>query len=153
METSNASYGTDFILLGFSDRPKLEQIISGVVFISYLVALLGNTTIILLSYLDPQLHTPMYFFLSNLSLVDLCYTTSIVPQMLVNLWGPSKSITYGGCVLQFFFALVFGATECLLLAVMAYDRYAAVCQPLHYTVIMHPQLCQRMVVTSWLGGL
>ncbi|XP_005409714.1 PREDICTED: putative olfactory receptor 2W6 [Chinchilla lanigera] len=153
METSNGSLGTDFILLGFSDQPQLEPIISVLVFIFYLVALVGNSTIIIVSYLDPQLHTPMYFFLSNLSFLDLCYTTSIVPQMLVNLWGTNKSITYGGCVLQFFFALDLGATECLLLAVMAYDRYAAVCQPLHYTVIMHPQLCQKMVLTCWLGGL
>ncbi|XP_004695504.1 PREDICTED: olfactory receptor 2G3-like [Condylura cristata] len=153
METSNKSSTADFILLGFSDWPQLEGIISVVVSVFYLVTLVGNTTIILVSNLDPHLHTPMYFFLSNLSLVDLCYTASIVPQMLVNLWGPGKSISYGGCVLQSFFALDLGATECLLLAVMAYDRYAAVCQPLHYTVIMHPQLCQKMVVTSWLGGL
>ncbi|XP_077657662.1 putative olfactory receptor 2W6 [Urocitellus parryii] len=153
METSNGSFRTDFILLGFSDQPQLESIISVVVFIFYIVTLVGNTTIILVSYLDTQLHTPMYFFLSNLSFLDLCYTTSIIPQMLANLWGPKKSITYGGCVLQFFFALDLGATECLLLAVMAYDRYAAVCQPLHYTVIMHPELCQKMVLTSWLGGL
>ncbi|XP_069879542.1 putative olfactory receptor 2W6 [Dipodomys merriami] len=153
METTNGSSRTDFILLGFSDRPHLERIISVAVFIFYLVTLLGNTAIILVSYLDAQLHTPMYFFLSNLSAVDLCYTTSIIPQMLVNLWGPTKSITYGGCALQFFFALDLGATECLLLAVMAYDRYAAVCQPLHYMVIMHPGLCHRMVLISWLGGL
>ncbi|XP_059032401.1 olfactory receptor 2W1-like [Mustela lutreola] len=153
MDTNNGSSTTDFILLGFSDRPQLEPIISGVVFIFYIVTLVGNTTIILVSYLDTQLHTPMYFFLSNLSFLDLCYTTSIIPQMLVNLWGPTRSITYGGCVLQFFFALDLGATECLLLAVMAYDRYAAVCQPLHYTVIMNPQLCQNMVLTTWLGGL
>ncbi|XP_017200288.3 putative olfactory receptor 2W6 [Oryctolagus cuniculus] len=153
METSNGSSGTDFILLGFSDQPQLERIISAVVFIFYVVTLVGNTTIILVSYLDAQLHTPMYFFLSNLSFLDLCYTTSIIPQMLVNLWGPKKSITYGGCVLQFFFALVFAATECLLLTVMAYDCYAAVCQPLHYTVIMHTQLCHRMVLTAWMGGL
>ncbi|XP_004780047.2 olfactory receptor 2W1-like [Mustela putorius furo] len=153
MDTNNGSSTTDFILLGFSDRPQLESIISGVVFIFYIVTLVGNTTIILVSYLDTQLHTPMYFFLSNLSFLDLCYTTSIIPQMLVNLWGPTRSITYGGCVLQFFFALDLGATECLLLAVMAYDRYAAVCQPLHYTVIMNPQLCQNMVLTTWLGGL
>ncbi|XP_037700239.1 putative olfactory receptor 2W6 [Choloepus didactylus] len=153
METGNGSSGTDFILLGFSDRPQLELIISVFVFIFYIVTLIGNTTIILVSHLDIQLHTPMYFFLSNLSFLDLCYTTSIIPQMLVNLWSPKKSITYGGCVLQFFFALVLGATECLLLAVMAYDRYAAVCQPLHYTVIMHPQLCQKMVLSAWLGGL
>ncbi|KAF0881034.1 OR2W1 protein, partial [Crocuta crocuta] len=153
MNTNNGSSMTDFILLGFSDRPQLEHIISGIVVIFYIVTLVGNTMIILVSNLDSQLHTPMYFFLSNLSFLDLCYATSIVPQMLVNLWGPTKSITYAGCVLQFFFALDLGATECLLLAVMAYDRYAAVCQPLHYTVIMHPQLCQKMVLTSWLGGL
>ncbi|XP_035976449.1 olfactory receptor 2W1-like [Halichoerus grypus] len=153
MDTNNGSSTMDFILLGFSDRPRLERIISGVVFIFYIVTLVGNTTIILVSYLDTQLHTPMYFFLSNLSFLDLCYATSIIPQMLVNLWGPTRSITYGGCVLQFFFALDLGSTECLLLAVMAYDRYAAVCQPLHYTVIMHPQLCQKMVLTAWLGGL
>ncbi|XP_013001882.2 olfactory receptor 2W1-like [Cavia porcellus] len=153
METSNGSLGTDFILLGFSNRPKLERIVSVLVFIFYIVALVGNSIIILVSYLDPQLRTPMYFFLSNLSFLDLCYTTSIVPQMLINLWGTNKSITYAGCVLQFFFALDLGATECLLLAVMAYDRYAAVCQPLYYTVIMHPQLCQRMLLICWLGGL
>ncbi|XP_030172975.1 olfactory receptor 2W1-like isoform X2 [Lynx canadensis] len=153
MNKNNGSSMTDFILLGFSDRPQLEHIISGVVFIFYIVTLVGNTTIILVSNLDSQLHTPMYFFLSNLSFLDLCYATSIIPQMLVNLWGPTKSITYGGCVLQFFFALDLGATECLLLAVMAYDRYAAVCQPLHYTVVMHPQLCQKMVLVAWLGGL
>ena len=95
----------------------------------------------------------MYFFLSNLSFLELGYTNTIIPQMLANLWGPSKSITYVGCALQFFFALVFAATETLLLTVMAYDRYAAVCQPLHYTVIMHPRLCQRMVLICWLGGL
>uniref|UniRef100_A0A2K5MT23 G-protein coupled receptors family 1 profile domain-containing protein n=1 Tax=Cercocebus atys TaxID=9531 RepID=A0A2K5MT23_CERAT len=128
-------------------------IISVVVFIVYIVTLVGNTTINLVSYLGTQLHTPMYFFLSNLSFLDLCYTTSIIPQMLANQWGPKKSITYGGCVLQFFFVLDLGATECLLLAVMAYDHYAAVCQPLHYTLIMHPQLCQKMVLTAWLSGL
>nr|XP_025842367.1 olfactory receptor 2W1-like [Vulpes vulpes] len=153
MDTNNGSSTKDFILLGFSDWPQLEPIISGVVFIFYIVTLVGNTTIILVSYLDTQLHTPMYFFLSNLSFLDLCYTTSIAPQMLVNLWGPTKSITYKGCVLQSFVALDLGSTECLLLAVMAYDRYAADCQPLHYTVIMHPQLCQKMVLTAWLGGL
>ncbi|XP_029801384.1 olfactory receptor 2W1-like [Suricata suricatta] len=153
MDTNNGSSMTDFILLGFSDWPQLEHIIAGVVFIFYVVTLVGNTTIILVSYLDSQLHTPMYFFLSNLSFLDLCGETSIIPQMLVNLWGPTKSITYGGCALQCFFALDLGATECLLLAVMAYDRYTAVCQPLHYTVVMHPQLCQKMVLTAWLGGL
>ncbi|KAM6176970.1 LOW QUALITY PROTEIN: putative olfactory receptor 2W6 [Erethizon dorsatum] len=153
METSNGSLGTDFILPGFSNQPQLENIISGFVFIFYIIILVGNTTIIVIAYLDAHLHTPMYFFPSNLSFLDPCYTTSIVPQMLVNIWGPKRSITYGGCVLQFFFALDLGATECLLLAVMAFDRSAAVCQPLCYTVIMHPQLCQKMVLSAWLGGL
>ncbi|XP_049620802.1 olfactory receptor 2W1-like [Suncus etruscus] len=144
---------TNFILLGFSEWPQLERIISVVVLIFYVVIMVGNTTIILVSYFDTQLHTTMYFFLSNLSFLDLCYTNSVIPQMLVNLWSPEKSITYIGCLFQAAVALDLGATECLLLAVMAYDRYAAVCQPLHYMVIMHPQLCQKMVLAAWLSTL
>uniref|UniRef100_G3UJX4 G-protein coupled receptors family 1 profile domain-containing protein n=1 Tax=Loxodonta africana TaxID=9785 RepID=G3UJX4_LOXAF len=153
MGTFNASSGGDFILLGFSDQPQLEPIISVAVLLFYLMTVLSNTAIILVFSLDSRLHTPMYFFLTNLSFLDICYTTSVVPQMLVNLWGPNKLITYAGCFLQFFFAFDFGAIECLLLAVMAYDCYAAVCQPLHYMVIMHPQFCKKMVAASWLTGL
>ncbi|XP_020936668.1 olfactory receptor 2W1-like [Sus scrofa] len=153
MDTSNTSSGDQFILLGFSDQPQLEPIISVTVLLFYVMTLLNNTAIILVSFLDSRLHTPMYFFLSNLSFLDICYTTSIVPQMLINLWGPNKLITYVGCILQFFFAFDFGATECLLLALMAYDRYAAVCQPLHYMVIMNPRVCKKMVAASWLTGL
>ncbi|XP_004622062.1 olfactory receptor 2J3-like [Sorex araneus] len=150
---NNGSSTTDFILLGFSDWPQLERIISVLVLIFYVVILVGNTMIILVSHLDPKLHTPMYFFLSNLSFLDLCHTTSVIPQMLANVWGPEKSISQVRCMLQSSIVLNLGATECLLLAVMAYDRYAAVCQPLHYTVIMHPRLCHRMVITSWLGAV
>ncbi|XP_004622064.1 putative olfactory receptor 2W6 [Sorex araneus] len=150
---NNGSYTTDFILLGFSDWPQVEYIISVLVLIFYVVILVGNTMIILVSHLDPKLHTPMYFFLSNLSFLDLCYTNSVIPQMLVNMWSPDKSISQVRCMLQAATALDLGCTECLLLAVMAYDRYAAVCQPLHYTVIMHPQLCHRMVLTAWLGAV
>ncbi|XP_055988223.1 olfactory receptor 2J3-like [Sorex fumeus] len=150
---NNGSSSTDFILLGFSEWPQLEYIISVLVLIFYVVILVGNTMIILVSHLDPKLHTPMYFFLSNLSFLDLCYTNSVIPQMLVNMWSSEKSISYVGCMLQAAVALDLGATECLLLAVMAYDRYAAVCQPLHYTVIMHPQLCHRMVLAAWLTTL
>ncbi|XP_055988162.1 olfactory receptor 2W1-like [Sorex fumeus] len=150
MEMSNGSSTLDFILLGFSGWPRLERIISVVVLIFYAVILVGNTMIILVSHLDAQLHTPMYFFLSNLSFLDLCYTNSIIPQTLVNLWSSKRSITYVGCLVQATVSVDLGATECLLLAVMAYDRYAAVCQPLHYTVIMHPQLCHRMVLAAWL---
>ncbi|XP_006192073.2 putative olfactory receptor 2B8 [Camelus ferus] len=152
MEQKNGSSFTGFILLGFSDRPQLELVLFVVLLIFYTFTLLGNSTIIALSHVDPQLHTPMYFFLSNLSFLDLCYTTSIVPQFLVNLSGADKSISFGGCVVQLFISLGSGCTECILLAVMAFDRYAAVCRPLHYTVIMHPRLCALMASASWLVG-
>ena len=152
MEQKNGSSFTGFILLGFSDRPQLELVLLAILLIFYTFTLLGNTTIIALSYLDPRLHTPMYFFLSNLSFLDMCYTTSIVPQFLVNLSGADKSISFGGCVVQMFISLGLGCTECILLGVMAFDRYAAVCRPLHYTVIMHPHLCALMASASWIIG-
>ncbi|XP_037375040.1 putative olfactory receptor 2B8 [Talpa occidentalis] len=152
MEEKNGSSFTGFILLGFSDRPQLELVLFVILLIFYCFTLLGNTTIIALSHLDPNLHTPMYFFLSNLSFLDLCYTTSVVPQFLVNLSGADKSISYGGCVAQLYIFLGLGCTECILLGVMAFDRYAAVCRPLHYTVIMHPRLCFLMSSASWTFG-
>ncbi|XP_044531140.1 putative olfactory receptor 2W6 [Gracilinanus agilis] len=153
METANETFEGYFILLGFSDRPMLEMTLFFINLIFYFFAVTGNSTIILLSLLDPRLHTPMYFFLSNLSLLDLCYTTSSIPQMLVNLWGPRKTITYTGCVVQLFAFLSVGGIECILLSVMAYDRYVAVCKPLHYMVIMHPQLCLQLAAFAWLSGI
>ncbi|XP_027947548.1 putative olfactory receptor 2B8 [Eumetopias jubatus] len=152
MEQKNGSSFTGFILLGFSDRPQLELILFVVLLVFYLFTLLGNTAIIALSHLDPHLQTPMYFFLSNLSFLDLCYTTSTVPQLLVHLRGADKSISFGGCVAQLFVALGLGGTECILLGVMALDRYAAICKPLQYTVIMHPRLCALMASASWSLG-
>ncbi|XP_039113520.1 putative olfactory receptor 2B8 [Hyaena hyaena] len=152
MEPKNGSSFTGFILLGFSDWPQLERVLFVVLLIFYLLTLLGNTTIIALSRLDPHLHTPMYFFLSNLSFLDLCYTTSTVPQLLVHLRRADKSITFFGCVAQLFLVLSLGGTECILLGVMAFDRYAAVCRPLHYTVIMYPRLCALMASASWFIG-
>ncbi|XP_054985207.1 putative olfactory receptor 2B8 [Sorex araneus] len=152
MEQNNGSSFTGFILLGFSDRPQLEFILFVVLVILYIFTVLGNTTIITLSYLDPNLHTPMYFFLSNLSFLDLCYTTSSVPQFLYNLSGPDKSISYAGCVAQLFIFIGLGCTECILLGVMAFDRYVAVCRPLQYTVIMHSRLCALMASASWFSG-
>uniref|UniRef100_A0A673TQ05 Olfactory receptor n=1 Tax=Suricata suricatta TaxID=37032 RepID=A0A673TQ05_SURSU len=153
MEQKNGSSLTGFILLGFSDQPQLERVLFVVLLIFYLLTLLGNTTIIALSRLDPHLHTPMYFFLSNLRFLDLCYTTSTVPQFLIHLRGEDRSISFGGCVTQLFFSLGLGCTEGILLGVMALDRYAAICRPLHYTVIMHPRLCALMASASWLIGI
>ncbi|XP_004481125.1 putative olfactory receptor 2W6 [Dasypus novemcinctus] len=152
MGRDNDSHLQAFILVGFSDRPHLEMILFAFVLVFYIMTLVGNTAIILLSIIDARLHTPMYFFLGNLSFLDLCFTTTIVPQLLWNLWGPEKTITYYGCVAQLYIYMVLGSTECVLLAVMSYDRYAAVCRPLHYTVVMHPRLCLQLVTVSWCCG-
>ncbi|XP_012886761.1 PREDICTED: olfactory receptor 2J3-like [Dipodomys ordii] len=148
----NATSEGYFILLGFSKWPQLEIGLFVVILIFYLMTLIGNLFIILLSCLDTHLHTPMYFFLSNLSVLDLCYTTSSIPQLLFNLQGPDKTISYTGCMIQLYFVLALGSTECVLLVVMSYDRYAAVCKPLHYTVIMNPRFCQLLAVASWVSG-
>ncbi|XP_017200487.2 olfactory receptor 2H1 [Oryctolagus cuniculus] len=149
----NQSSPVGFLLLGFSEHPGLEKILFVVVLISYLLTLGGNTLIILLSLLDPRLHSPMYFFLRNLAFLDLCFTTSFIPQMLVNLWGPEKTISFLGCSVQLFIFLSLGTTECILLAVMAFDRYVAVCQPLHYATIVHPRLCRQLASVAWVMGL
>uniref|UniRef100_A0A8C6A7Y5 Olfactory receptor n=1 Tax=Marmota marmota marmota TaxID=9994 RepID=A0A8C6A7Y5_MARMA len=142
-----------FILLGFSDQPQLEIILFVVVLISYLLTLVGNTAIILVSCLDSKLHTPMYFFLTNLSFLDLAFTTSIVPQLLWNLRGPAKTITSTGCILQLYVSLSLGSTECVLLTIMAFDRYVAVCRPLNYTTVMHPSFCKALAGIAWLSGV
>ncbi|KAM9254118.1 LOW QUALITY PROTEIN: olfactory receptor 2Y1-like [Dugong dugon] len=147
----NTSFREDFILVGFSDWPQLELALFVFISIFYSLTLFGNTTIITVSRLDHRLHTPRYFFLCHLSFLDLCYTTSTVPQLLINLHGSDQTITYGGCMAQLFIFLALGSTECVLLVVMAFDRYAAVC-PLHYMAIMHPCLCQALAATSWVGG-
>ncbi|XP_016066289.1 PREDICTED: olfactory receptor 7A10-like [Miniopterus natalensis] len=116
----------------------------------YLVAVLGNLLLVLAVGSDSRLHTPMYFFLSNLSLVDICLTSTTVPKMLVNIQTQSRAITYAGCVTQVYFFLLFAGLDDFLLTVMAYDRYVAICHPLHYTVIMKPRLCGLLVLLSWI---
>nr|XP_019574757.1 PREDICTED: olfactory receptor 2G2-like [Rhinolophus sinicus] len=153
MRSINESNPAGFILLGFSDYPQLRKVLFVVIIILYLLTVLGNTTIILVSRLEPKLHTPMYFFLSHLSFLDLCFTSSVIPQLLVNLWDPMKPITYGGCVVQLYVSLALGSTECVLLAVMSYDRYVVVCRPLHYTVSVHPRLCMSLASLAWLSGV
>lgn len=152
MNRINESVPQEFILLGFSDRPWLELPLFVVFLISYILTIMGNLAIIIVSRLDSKLHTPMYFFLTNLSLLDLCYTTSTVPQMLVNICSLRKVISYGGCVAQLFIFLALGSTECLLLAVMSFDRFAAICRPLHYSIIMHQRLCLQLAAASWVSG-
>ncbi|KAM5166841.1 olfactory receptor 2G6-like [Callospermophilus lateralis] len=153
MEENNETSEGGFILLGFSDQPQLEIILFMVVLISYLLTLVGNTTIILVSCLDSKLHTPMYFFLTNLSFLDLALTTSIVPQLLWNLRGPAKTITSTGCVLQLYVSLSLGSTKCVLLSIMAFDRYVAVCRPLNYMTVMHPSFCKALAGIAWLSGV
>uniref|UniRef100_A0A2I2YXA1 G-protein coupled receptors family 1 profile domain-containing protein n=1 Tax=Gorilla gorilla gorilla TaxID=9595 RepID=A0A2I2YXA1_GORGO len=131
---TNQSCQKQFILLGFSGRPRLEHVLFVFVLIFYLVTLVGNIIIILISRLDPCLHMPMYFFLTNLSFLDLCFTTSSIPQLLFNLGSPGKTISHTGCAIQLFMFLGLGGKT------MAYDRFIAICKPLHYSVIMHPQL-------------
>ncbi|XP_006872912.1 PREDICTED: olfactory receptor 2G3-like [Chrysochloris asiatica] len=150
---ANSSFKGDFILVGFSDQPQLEKILFVIVLVSYLLTLVGNTVIILILFIDPKLKTPMYFLLTHLSLVDICFTTSIVPQMLWNLRGPAKTITPLGCAVQLYVIVFLGSTECVLLAVMAFDCYAAVCKPLHYSAAMNPRLCQALAGVAWLSGM
>ncbi|CAO2595405.1 Olfactory receptor 2B2 [Lemmus lemmus] len=152
MTLANESISEEFILLGFSDRPWLELPLFVVFLVSYILTIFGNMTIILVSRLDSKLHTPMYFFLTNLSLLDLCYTTSTVPQMLINICSSRKVISYGGCVVQLFIFLALGCTECFLLGVMSFDRFVAICRPLHYSVIMHQRRCLQLAAACWISG-
>lgn len=149
----NNSHPGEFILLGFSDRPWMELPLFAVLLITYPMAMVGNVAIILVSRLDARLHSPMYFFLTNLSFLDMCYITSIVPQMLFNLGSARKTISYIGCVVQLYFFHLMGGTECLILAIMSFDRYVAICKPLHYTLIMNPRVCILLVSSVWLTGI
>ncbi|XP_006160382.1 olfactory receptor 2B6-like [Tupaia chinensis] len=153
MQLINRSHPEEFILLGFADRPWLELPLFFILLIMYPMAMMGNITIILVSKLDPHLHSPMYFFLTNLSFLDMCYTTSIVPQMLFNLGSYKKTISYVGCVVQLYFFHIMGGTECLLLAIMSFDRYVAICRPLHYINIMNKHICILLVSIVWMSGM
>ncbi|XP_073529506.1 olfactory receptor 2G3-like [Phyllobates terribilis] len=152
MEIVNESRTDEFILLGLSENPKIQGLLFQLFFLLYVSTVLGNFLLIVAVRIDSRLHHSMYFFLSNLSFLDICYTTIIVPKMLVNIALSSKNISFAGCLLQVYFYLFMGETECILLAFMAYDRYVAICHPLHYNVIMNPMSCVRMIIVSWLVG-
>ncbi|XP_070108854.1 olfactory receptor 2W3-like [Equus caballus] len=150
---TNDSTQGNFILLWYSDSPHLERIHFVVILIAYLLTLVSNTTIILVFQLDFHFHTPMYFFLTHLYFLDLSFTTSSIPQLLCNLSGGDKTIGYTGCAIQLFLFLGLGGVECLLLAVMAYDCFVAVCKTLHSMVIMNPCLCMALVLVAWGCGM
>ncbi|KAF4008476.1 hypothetical protein G4228_020219 [Cervus hanglu yarkandensis] len=149
MESGNNTRISEFILLGLSEEQELQPLIFGLFLSMYLITVFGNLLIILAISSDSHLHTPMYFFLSNLSFVDICFTSTTIPKMLWNIQTQSKGITYEGCITQMYFYILFGGLDDILLSVMAYDRYVAICHPLHYTVIMSPQLCGLLVLISW----
>ncbi|XDB53175.1 hypothetical protein AB1E18_006699 [Capra hircus] len=149
MEPVNSTEVSEFFLKGFSGYPALEHLLFPLCSAMYLVTLLGNTGIVAVSLLDARLHTPMYFFLGNLSILDICYTSTFVPLMLVHLLSAQKTISFLGCALQMCLSLSTGSTECLLLAIMAYDRYLAICRPLRYPVLMSHRLCWLLAGGAW----
>ncbi|XP_006164774.2 olfactory receptor 7A10, partial [Tupaia chinensis] len=149
MERGNETQISEFLLLGFSEEPELQPLIFGLFLSLYLITVCGNLLIILATISDSHLHTPMYFFLFNLSFTDICLTSTTVPKMLVNIQTQSKVITYAGCITQMNFCNLFVVLDDCLLTVMAYDRYVDICHPLHYTVIMHFELCVLLLLASW----
>ncbi|KAI5158314.1 Olfactory Receptor 13J1 [Manis pentadactyla] len=149
MEPVNRTEVSEFFLKGFSGYPALEHLLFPLCSVMYLVTLLGNTAIVAVSVLDARLHTPMYFFLGNLSVLDICYTSTFVPLMLVHLLSVRKTISFIGCAIQMCLSLSTGSTECVLLAIMAYDRYLAICRPLRYSVLMSHQLCLLLAGAAW----
>ncbi|XP_023406666.2 olfactory receptor 2D3 [Loxodonta africana] len=152
MGEDNQTFVAEFIFLGLSQDLRTQILLFILFLIIYLLTVLGNLLIIILIHMDSQLHTPMYFFLSNLSFADLCFSTSIVPQMLIHLLVKKKMISFFRCMTQIIVFLLVGCTECALLAVMSYDRYVAVCKPLHYSTIMTQQVRLQLAIGSWASG-
>ncbi|KAL6091054.1 hypothetical protein STEG23_029876 [Scotinomys teguina] len=144
---------TTFILLGLTDNPELEVPLFITFTLIYLITLIGNLGMIVLIWLDSRLHTPMYLFLSNLSLADCVYSSAVTPKVMAGLLTGDKVISYGGCVTQMFFFVSFASIDCFLLAVMAFDRHAAVCKPLHYTTTMTASVCAHMVIGCYVFSL
>ncbi|XP_006877437.1 PREDICTED: olfactory receptor 7E24-like [Chrysochloris asiatica] len=150
MESRNLTGISQFFLLGLSEDPELQPLLFELFLSIYLITVCGNLLIILAVSSDHHLHSPMYFFLSNLSLSDIGFISTTIPNMLVNIHTQSNSITYDGCLTQAFFTYLFAGLDSTFLTVMAYDRLVAICQPLHYTIIMNPQLCGLLVLASFL---
>ncbi|XP_044092664.1 olfactory receptor 6-like [Neovison vison] len=152
MNDSTETLVTEFILLGFPELCHLRGLLSGLFLTIYLVTILENLVIVLTIRASQQLHTPMYFFLANLSVLETLYTSVTVPKLLAGLLARVRTISFSGCLTQLFLFLSLGSSECFLLATMACDRYLAICRPLHYPAAMNWQLCLRLALSAWLGG-
>uniref|UniRef100_A0A8D1K018 Olfactory receptor n=1 Tax=Sus scrofa TaxID=9823 RepID=A0A8D1K018_PIG len=152
MGEENQTHVTEFVFLGLSQDPQTQVLLFVLFLILYLLTVLGNLLIIVLIHTDSKLHTPMYFFLSNLSFADVCFSTTTVPQVLVHFLVKEKTISFAGCATQIVVLLLVGCSECVLLAVMSYDRYVAVCKPLRYAAVMTRQACLQRAVGSWASG-
>ncbi|XP_037654616.1 olfactory receptor 13F1-like [Choloepus didactylus] len=152
MLQANWTSVTGFVFLGFSNHPKVEILLFVLSLLMYLITFLGNIILISISILDSHLHTPMYFFLSNLSFLDIWYTSSALTPMLINFVSGTNTISFSGCAAQMYISLAMGSTECVLLSMMAYDRYVAICHPLRYSIIMNRRVCLQMAVGSWVTG-
>ncbi|XP_066486572.1 olfactory receptor 6X1-like [Tiliqua scincoides] len=152
MEVRNSSTVVGFLLLGFPSLHHVRSLCFSVVLVMYSLSMLGNGFILLLIFLDPKLHTPMYGFLCNLAFLEICYSSTVVPKLLQTFISERTTISYQCCMAQLFFIFSFGTIELLLLTVMSFDRYIAICHPLRYPVIMTKALCIQLAVGSWLGG-
>ncbi|XP_060111023.1 olfactory receptor 1E5-like [Heteronotia binoei] len=148
----NQTSVTEFVLLGFSVDPKKQSLLFAFGLSVYLLTLAGNLAIIILIQIDQCLQTPMYFLLGNLSFIEICYTSTTAPKMLWDLTLGDKTISFVGCALQLYFFVTLGSIECVLLIAMAYDRYAAICHPLHYTLLMSQKICWGLLACSWAIG-
>ncbi|XP_038597501.1 olfactory receptor 14A16-like [Tachyglossus aculeatus] len=149
---ANVSVVTEFLLLGFSEVRELQLVHTALFFLVYLVALTGNLLIITITALDQRLHTTMNLFLRHLSLLDICYITATVPNSILNSLTNSRSICFLGCITQVFLFLLFGGSEVFILTAMSYDRYAAICCPLRYDIIIIGEVCAKIAAASWLSG-
>ncbi|KAG6539663.1 olfactory receptor [Crotalus adamanteus] len=153
-EQDNRTEIMEFNLLGFVELGDLQFSLFYLFLVIYIVTVVGNILIILLVVTHPHLHTPMYFFLGNLSFLDICYSSSILPMMLSNLiYGGRKFISVTGCLMQYYFFAIFAVAECFLLGAMSYDRYVAICKPLYYTTLMNSRICLQFIAGSWIHGL
>ncbi|XP_075134608.1 olfactory receptor 5AR1-like [Leptodactylus fuscus] len=153
MNLENCTTPTVFTLVGLSDIPSLQVLLFVIFFFIYIIAVLGNLSIIFAYTYSSTLRTPMYFFLANFSFLDICYISTTLPNMLSNFLSEHKMISFYGCVVQLYFLMLLGSTDCYILAAMAYDRYNAICQPLLYSIIMNKESCIKYIFGSWVIGI